>query len=186
MPVTQRANLPGPQMGYQKKRRRKTASEYKKSLQEKQILKRLYGLQERQFKKYVKETLSRMGKVQDVANELVGSLEKRLDNVVFRLGFALSRAHARQLVSHGIFLVNSKPVNIPSFKIKIGDIVTIKESKKSKPVFKDLINSLKKKEIPSWLTLDKEKFEGKIIGEPSLQEVNPPAEISLIFEFYSR
>ena len=127
-----------------------------------------------------------MGKVEDVANELIRRIEKRLDNAVFRLGFALSRSHARQLVSHGIFLVNGKPVNIPSFELKKGDIITIKESKKSKPVFKDLAVQLKRKETPLWLSLDKEKFEGKTIGEPSLQEVNPPAEISLIFEFYSR
>ena len=127
-----------------------------------------------------------MGKVEDVANELIRRIEKRLDNAIFRLGFANSRSHARQLVSHGIFLINGKPVNIPSFELKKGDIITIKESKKSKPVFKDLAVQLKKKETPLWLSLNKDNFEGKTIGEPSLQEVNPPAEISLIFEFYSR
>src|SRR3990167_1033308 len=126
--MVRRAYAPGPQ----KKRRGGSPSEYKKSLQEKQTLKRWYGLSERQFKKYVKETLLRMGKVEDVANELIRRIEKRLDNAVFRLGFALSRAHARQLVSHGIFLVNGKPVNIPSFELKKGDVITIKESKKSK------------------------------------------------------
>ena len=186
MQTVKGANPPGLQIAPQKKRRGGTPSEYKKSLQEKQILKRWYGLSERQFKKYVKETLSRMGKVEDVADELIRKLEKRLDNAVFRLGFALTRAHARQLVSHGIFLVNGKPANIPSFELKTGDIITIKESKKSKPVFKDLSVSLKKKEVHSWLSLNKDKLEGKTIGEPSLQEVNPPAEISLIFEFYSR
>ena len=186
MPISKNTNPAAPQIGPQKKRRGGTASEYKKSLQEKQTLKRWYGLSERQFKKYVKETLLRMGKVEDVANELIRRIEKRLDNAVFRLGFALSRAHARQLVSHGIFLVNGKPVNIPSFELKKGDVITIKESKKSKPVFKDLAVSLQKKEAPLWLSLNKDKFEGKTIGEPSLQEVSPPAEISLIFEFYSR
>jgi len=180
--MLKRAYPPGPQ----KKRRGGTPSEYKKSLQEKQTLKKWYGLSERQFKKYVKETLSRMGKVEDVANELIRRIEKRLDNAIFRLGFAQSRSHARQLVSHGIFLINGKPVNIPSFELKKGDIITIKESKKSKLVFKDLAVSLKRKETPLWLNLNKERFEGKTIGEPSLQEVNPPAEISLIFEFYSR
>ncbi|MBI3631418.1 MAG: 30S ribosomal protein S4 [Candidatus Staskawiczbacteria bacterium] len=179
-------NPSAPQMMPQRKRRGGTPSEYKKSLQEKQILKRWYGLSERQFKKYVKETLSRMGRVEDVANELIRRIEKRLDNAVFRLGLASSRAHARQLVAHGIFLVNGKPVNIPSFELKTGDIIAIKESKKSKPVFKDLTELLKRKDIPSWLSLNKDKFEGKTIGEPSLPEVSPPAEISLIFEFYSR
>jgi small subunit ribosomal protein S4 len=180
--MVKRAYLPG----LQKKRKRGAPSEYKKSLEEKQMLKKWYGLSERQFKKYVRETLAKMGKVQNLADEFIGRLEKRLDNVIFRLGFARSRGHARQLVSHGYFLVNQKPVNTPSFQVKKGDIITIKESKKKKPVFKDLQLLLKKKEVPLWLELDKEKFEGKIVGEPNFQEVNPPAEISLIFEFYSR
>lgn len=180
--MVKRPYAPGPQ----KKRKGGTPSEYKKSLQEKQTLKKWYGLSEKQFKKYVKRTLGRMGKVEDVANELIREIERRLDNAIFRLGFAQSRSHARQLVSHGLFLVNGKPVNIPSFELKKGDVITIKTSKTKKPIFKDLAVSLKKKDIHSWLILNKDKFEGKVVGEPSLQEVNPPAEISLIFEFYSR
>lgn len=168
------------------KRKGGSASGYKKSLQEKQTLKRWYGLSERQFKKYVNETLEKMGKVEDVANELIVKLEKRLDNVVFRLGFAKSRVQSRQLVTHGYFLVNGKPVDKPSFNVKKGDVVSIKESKKKKSVFKDLQEIIKKNETPVWLNLNKEKLEGASIGDPSLQEVNPPAEISLIFEFYSR
>ena len=105
-----RAFAPGPQ----KKRRGGTASEYKKSLDEKQTLKKQYGLSERQFKRYVQETLAKMGKVQDVSAELIGRLEKRLDNVIYRLGFAKSRVQARQMVSHAYFKINGKPVNIPS------------------------------------------------------------------------
>lgn len=180
--MVKRPYAPGPQ----KKRKGGTPSEYKKSLQEKQTLKKWYGLSEKQFKKYVKFTLERMGKVDDVANELVRKLEKRFDNAIFRLGFAQSRSHARQLVSHGLFLVNGKPVNIPSYELKKGDIITIKASKTKKPIFKDLASLLKKKDVHTWLTLNKDKAEGKVVGEPSLQEVNPPAEISLIFEFYSR
>jgi len=172
--------------GLQKKRRGGSPSEYKKSLDEKQTLKKWYGLSERQFKRYVKETLAKMGKVNDVSAELIGRLEKRLDNVIFRLGFAKSRVQARQLVSHGYFLINGKPVNIPSYQVKANDVIAIKENKKTKGAFKELTNELKRKEIPAWLQLNKEKLEAKTIGEPNLDEVKPPAEISLIFEFYSR
>jgi small subunit ribosomal protein S4 len=180
--MIKRAYAPGPQ----KKRRGGSPSEYKKSLEEKQTLKKWYGLSERQFKKYVKQTLSKMGKVDDVSAELIRRLEKRLDNVIFRLGFAKSRAQARQLVSHGYFLINSKPVNIPSYEVKKDDIISIKENKKQKGVLKELSTSLKRQEVPAWLLLNKEKLEAKTAGEPNLDEVKPPAEISLIFEFYSR
>lgn len=175
-----------PGQGGERKKRTKAASEYKKSLQEKQTLKRLYGLSERQFKRYVKETLEKMGKVENVSDELIKRLERRLDNVIFRLGFAKSRSHARQLVNHSYFLVNGKPVNIPSYQVKKGDSVAIKQTKLKKLMFTDLAAALNKMETPMWLNLDKEKFEAKTIGDPSLAEVNPPVEISLIFEFYSR
>ncbi len=169
-----------------RKRKGGSFSEYKKSLVEKQTLKKLYGLSERQFKRYVQETLEKMGKVENVSDELIRRLEKRLDNVIFRLGFAQSRKHARQLVNHAYFLVNEKPVNIPSFQVKKGDIVSIKETKRKKLVFKDLAALLKKMEMPSWLNMNKEKFECKITGDPTLAEVNPPVQIPLVFEFYSR
>lgn len=172
--------------GQDKKRRGGNPSEYKKSLVEKQTLKRWYGLSEKQFKRYVKETLERMDKVDDVSAELIRRLETRLDNVIFRLGFAKSRPQARQLVSHGYFKVNGKSVNIPSYKIENDDVIVIKENKKAKGIFKELAAELKKKEIPVWLSLNKNTLEGKSVGKPSLEEVKPPAEISLIFEFYSR
>ena len=102
------------------------------------------------------------------------------------MGFANSRVHARQMVSHGFFTINGKPVNIPSYSVKKGDIISIKESKKKKNTFKELPEKLKRREAPIWLSLDKSKLEAKSVGEPSLDEVKPPAEISLIFEFYSR
>jgi small subunit ribosomal protein S4 len=180
--MLRRAYAPGPQ----KKRRGGSPSEYKKSLDEKQTLKKWYGLSERQFKRYVKETLAKMGKVDDVSAELIRRLEKRLDNVVFRLGFAKSRAQARQLVSHDYFLINRKAVNMPSYEVKKSDVIALKEHKKAKGAFKELMNELKRKEVPAWLSFDKDKLEAKTIGEPNLDEVKPPAEISLIFEFYSR
>ena len=180
--VTKRPFAPGPQ----KKRKGGNPSEYKKSLEEKQTLKKWYGLSERQFKRYVQESLEKMDKVDDVSAELIRVLEKRLDNAIFRLGFAKSRVQARQLVSHSYFLINGKPVNIPSYQVKKEDIISIKEHKKSKGIFKELLNDLKRKEIPAWLSLNKEKLEAKTVGEPNLEEVKPPAEISSIFEFYSR
>ena len=182
-PMVKRAYPPGFE---RKGRRRRTISDYGKALKEKQKLRHWYGLSERQFKKYVKETLAKQGKVEDVSNELIKRLEKRLDNVIFRLGFAKSRIHARQLVSHGYFLVNKKPVNVSSFELKKGDVITIKKGKNKKIVFKDLPILLKKKQVSSWLELNKEKLEGKFIGEPSLEEAAPPTEIPVIFEFYSR
>ena len=175
---------PGQAMGARKKS--KAASEYKKSLQEKQALKRLYGLSEKQFKKYVKDALGKIRKVENVSDELIKNLEKRLDNVVFRLGLAKTRAQSRQLVSHAYFLINGKPVNIPSFQVKKGDVIAIKESKKKKDVFKNVKETIKGMETPLWLNMNKESLQSSIVGEPSLAEVNTPVEISLIFEFYSR
>lgn len=183
-PFAKKSGMPG--QGGERKKRTKAASEYKKSLQEKQTLKRMYGLSEKQFKRYVTETLDKMQRVENVSDELIRRLEIRLDNVVYRLGFAKTRSHSRQLVNHSYFLVNGKPVNIPSYQVQKGDVVAIKETKKKKDVFKDLAVDLKKMEAPAWLTINKEKFEGKTIGNPSLAEVNPPVEIPLIFEFYSR
>jgi small subunit ribosomal protein S4 len=168
------------------KRRKSPPSEYKKELIEKQKLKYWYGLSERQLKKYVKEVLEKRGKVEDVSTLLIQNLEKRLDNVVYRLGFAVSRDQARQLVSHKFFLVNGKPVNIPSFSLKVGDTVSLKPQKLKKAIFKDLKERLKKHQVPSWLSLDPEKFEGKVITEPKVEEVAPPVEVSAVFEFYSR
>src|SRR3989344_6961433 len=170
----------------QRKKRQGAASEYKKSLQEKQALKRLYGLSEKQFKKYVNDSLERMQKVENVSEELIRKLERRLDNVVFRLGFAKTRAQARQLVNHSYFLVNGKPVNIPSFQLDKKDKIAIKDSKKKKGIFSQLPENLKNAQIHNWLKLNKEKLEAEVVGYPNLSEVNPPVEISLVFEFYSR
>jgi small subunit ribosomal protein S4 len=172
--------------GQKRKRRPISPSEYARELREKQKLKKWYNLDEKQFKSYVKEILKKRGKVEDASALLIQNLEKRLDNVVFRLGFALSKDQARQMVSHRFFLVNGKAVNIPSFRLKVGDVVSLKPQKLKKVIFKDLKEKLKKQKIPSWLSLDFEKLEGKIVSEPKIEEVAPPVEVSSIFEFYSR
>ena len=167
-------------------KRRKTSSEYGKELREKQKLKRWYNLREKQFRKYVKEALKKRGKVENAGDLLIKKLESRLDNVVFRLGFASSHSQARQIVNHGHFLVNKRKVDIPSYQVKKGDIISLHPSSKKKTIFKNLESVLKKYEPPIWIKLDVQKLEGEIIGEPSLKEIVPPAEILSIFEFYSR
>jgi len=181
-PMVKRSYPPG-QKG---KRRRGPPSEYAKELAEKQKLKNWYNLRERQFKNYVKKVLAERGKVEDASSLLIKMLESRLDNVVFRLGFATSRAQARQLVSHGFFLVNGKPINFPSHQLKKGDVISIKPQKIKKVIFKNLKNLIKKHKVPKWLKLDATKLEGEVIGEPTLEDVMPPVELSSIFEFYSR
>jgi len=172
--------------GKKGKRRIKAPSEYGKELREKQKLKNWYNLKERQFRKYVKEVLEKRGRVKDTSSVLVKTLESRLDNVIFRLGFANSRVQAKQLVSHGHFLVSGKSIDTPSYQLKKGDVVVLKPQKIKKTIFQNLKNLLKKHKTPSWLELDIEKLEGKVIGEPTIEEVAPPVEISAIFEFYSR
>jgi len=172
--------------GKKGKRRVKALSEYGKELREKQKLKNWYNLKERQFRKYVKEVLEKRGKVKDTSASLVKTLESRLDNAIFRLGFANSRVQAKQLVSHGHFLVSGKSIDTPSYQLKKGDVVALKPQKIKKTIFQNLKNLLKKHKTPSWLELDVEKLEGKVIGEPTIEEVAPPVEISAIFEFYSR
>jgi small subunit ribosomal protein S4 len=181
-PMIKRPYPPG-QVG---KRKPAPPSEYKRELVEKQKLKNWYGLNERQLKRQVKEILEKRGKVEDASVLLVQNLEKRLDNVVYRLGFTVSRDQARQLVSHKFFLVNGKPVNIPSYKVKVGDVISFKPQKLKKAIFKDLAERLKRHSPPSWLLLDAEKFEGKVISEPKVEEIAPPFEVSAVFEFYSR
>lgn len=172
--------------GQKGKRRKGPPSEYARQLREKQKLKAIYNLREAQFKNYVKEILEKRGKVEDAAEALIQILELRLDNVVFRLGFAKSRAQARQLVSHNYFLVNGKSINIPSFRVKKGDVISIRPHKTKKVVIENLKLLLKNHKPPSWLKLNIEKLEGEVIGEPKLEEVAPPVEISTIFEYYSK
>jgi small subunit ribosomal protein S4 len=172
--------------GLKGKRRTRALSEYGKELKEKQKIRNWYNLSEHQFKKYIQEALRKRKSNENSAEFLIQKLEFRLDNVVLKLGFATSHSHARQMVSHGHFLVNGKPIDIPSYSVKIGDKISVRENSKKKNVFKDVALNLKKYQAPSWLKLDKSKPEGEILNKPTLEEVNPPAEVSSIFEFYSR
>lgn len=171
--------------GQKRKRMTRSFSEYGKELREKQKLKNWYNLREKQFRNYVKDVLKKRGK-EDAVNLLIRKLETRLDNVIFRLGFASSRAQARQLVNHGLFLVNGKAIDIPSYQTKKGDEITLHSRLLKKPFSQNLKNSLKKYQPPSWISLDKEKLKGKVKSLPSFEEAAPPAEIPVIFEYYSR
>jgi len=173
---------PGPKA----KKRVRALSEYGKELKEKQKLKNCYNLEERQFRKYVREILKARGKVADAGVALIKTLESRLDNVVFRLGFAPSRTAARQIVSHGHFMVNDKPVDIPGYLVKKGDKISLKPSSVKKTMFQKISPLLKKHNPPSWLKLDAKSLGGKVADSPSLEEAAPPAELSSIFEFYSK
>lgn len=162
---------------------RRTVSEYGAQLAEKQKLCRIYNIRERQFKRYFREASKEKG---ILGENIVRKLETRLDNVVFRLGWADSRRQARQLVNHGHFLVNGKKVNIPSYQVKPKDEIKIRPSSLKKAPFKDFATKLKKHETPKWLSLDKEKIMGKVLSLPSLEDANIPVDMHMVIEYYSR
>jgi len=172
--------------GMKGKRRSRGLSEYGKELSEKQKLRNWYNLRERQFSNYVMEILNKKEQSEGAGEQLIKKLEGRLDNVIFRLGFAPSRGLSRQLVNHGHFLINGKSVDVPSYQVKKEDVITVKPSAKKLKYFQEIVPVLKKTQAPSWIQFDAGKMEAKITGESSLEEAAPPAEISSIFEFYSK
>lgn len=172
--------------GQRAKKRRSSLSEYGKELAEKQKMKRWYQLSESQFKKYVKEVRADRAKVENVASALVAKLETRLDNVIFRLGWARSRGHANQLAGHGHFLVNGKKIDIPSAHLKIGDVISVREGSKNKDTLKDILETAKKQTVPSWISFDAQKVEGKIVKIPTFEDVQLPSDVTTVFEHYSR
>ncbi|MCK5475547.1 MAG: 30S ribosomal protein S4 [Candidatus Pacebacteria bacterium] len=161
--------------------RRMGLSEYGIQLREKQKVKRTYGLLEKQFRKYYDMANSMKGNTGVLLSTL---LERRMDNVVYRLGLAESRNHARQLVNHGHFLLNGIKTDIPSCLLKEGDVISIKNDKGV--YFQNLKNVLKNQQVPSWLSLDLQKIEGKVVSSPTLDEIDMNSNIHLIIEFYSK
>lgn len=165
------------------------SSEYGKQLQEKQKLKNLYNLKETQFKNIIKKILDSRKKTirDDISKVLIKNLEGRLDNVIFRLGLAVSRKQARQLVSHSYFFVNGKTVDIPSYIVKKGDVISVKKQKLKKGIFKNIsVEALKKNKTIPWINFDVDNWEAKIVDEPTFPEGDFPVNISTVFEFYSR
>jgi len=177
--------------GLKGKRRRGSVSEFSRELKEKQKLRRWYGLGETQFKKYVKEILQKARtlkgkKALDPEQALIAKLEARLDNVVFRLGLVTSRRLARQLVSHGYFLVNDHAVNIPSYQVKKGDEIKVRPTKAGRKIYQSFMAAAKRPKTPDWLRLDPQNLSAKVLAAPTVEKDALPAEIPSIFEYYSR
>lgn len=160
---------------------RKKVSDYGLQLREKQKAKRFYGLQETQFRNLFDKAARKKG---ITGENLLILLETRLDNVVFRLGFASSRKEARQLVTHGHFTVNGKKVDIPSYAVKPGDVIKIKEKSASSPKFKEIKDMAIT--VPAWMTVDVDKLEGKVVAMPTREEIDTPVAEHLIVELYSK
>ena len=163
--------------------RRGKLSDYAVQLREKQKLRNTYGVMEGQFRNYYNKAVMQEGVTGD---SLIKLLERRLDNVVYRLGFALSRAQARQLVTHRHFHVNGHIVNIPSFIVKPGDEVSIKEKSRDMVPFKEALETGAQRPAPAWLEKDADGFSAKVVAEPVRADLEIPIDESLIIEYYSR
>lgn len=163
--------------------RRGRASEYGVRLREKQKVKRYYGLWERQFMKLFREAEKGTG---NTGSSLLSLLERRLDNVVFKLGFAPSRAAARMTVVQGHIHVNGRRVNIPSYRVRVGDKITVKEADKSKKLIRARLEELGEPHVQNWLKLDLVKLEGDVVAMPTREDVTIPVEENLIVELCSQ
>lgn len=158
-------------------------SEYGIQLREKQKVKRIYGLLEAQFRLYYDRASRRKGKT---GENLLMALEQRLDNVVFRMGFADTRAEARQLVRHAHVTVNGRKVNIPSYQVRVGDKIAIREKSRKIGRIQQSLEAVDRRGFPSWIEVDKEKFEGLFKGLPVREELTLPIQEQLIVELYSK
>jgi len=172
--------------GMRAKKHRSALSEYGAQLAEKQKIRRIYNISEKQFRKYFEEASKARGVVAEV---LLTKLETRLDNVISRLGLTGSRAKARQIVGHGHILLNNRRVNIPSINVKKGDVIEIRKGSLGKVLFRDLEIKLKKYNPPSWLSIEKKEnneFKASVLGMPLREEIEIPVDLAMIVEFYSR
>ena len=163
--------------------RMRKSSDYSIQLREKQKVRRMYGIMEGQFLKYYKEA----DRLKGITGEnLLALLEKRLDNVVYRIGFANSRRQARQLVKHEHIFVNGKRVNIPSFIVSVNDVVSVREKSQKVEVITDSFEAVARRGVPSWLEVDKATFQATVKTEPERQEITMPIQEQLIVELYSK
>lgn len=162
-------------------RNNRKMSEYGLQLREKQRAKFIYGILEKQFR----NTFEKASKKKGITGEnLLIMLEERLDNVVYRLGLSTTRREARQLLVHRHFTVNGKIVNIPSYQVKPGDVIKVREKSQSSPKFKEIKEM--QVGVPAWLSIDREKLEGKVLADPTREEIDTPIEEHLIVELYSK
>jgi len=163
--------------------RRRKPSDYREQLREKQKVKRIYGIAERQFRGYYYKA-SRMKGV--TGENLIQLLERRLDNVVYRLGFASDHAEARQLVRHGHFKINGRRVNIPSYLVRANDLVEVKEASRKVARITDSLGAVDRRGVPQWLELQKDAFQGRVKTNPAREDVTLPIREQLIVELYSK
>ena len=194
-PIAKRAkalNLSPAAMGYAKKTTernkagnlRKKTSEYALQLTEKQKVKFVYGMLEKQFRAYYEKATRMQGKA---GENLLTLCERRLDNVVYRLGFAMTRREARQLTTHGHFTVNGQRVDIPSYQVKVGDVIAVREKSRSSVKFKRLLGEdAVQVNVPKWLEHAKNTLEGKVVALPARDDIDFPVEEHLIVELYSK
>lgn len=176
-----RPTPPGQQRRFGMRRRR--VSDRALQLQEKQRARFTYGIMERQFRRYYKDAMRRAGVTGET---LVRLLEQRLDNVVFRLGFADSRAQARQIVRHGHIALNGRPTDIPSCAVKVGDEITWSPSGQRTELLKIMRETIQSKEVPDWLGLDAASMSGRVISQPDVAQVGAKFDPAVIVEYYSR
>ncbi|NLM73538.1 MAG: 30S ribosomal protein S4 [Clostridiaceae bacterium] len=176
--IARRPYAPG-QHGAQKKK----LSGYGLQLREKQKAKRFYGILESQFRKYFEMANRKKGITGEILLQL---LESRLDNVVYRMGFATTRAEARQLVTHAHFVVNGKKVNIPSYLVKVGDEIAVSEKGRKSPRFKEILDITGSKVVPKWLEVDQENLKGKVVALPEREDIDLNVQETLIVELYSK
>jgi small subunit ribosomal protein S4 len=180
--LERRGTLPG-QHGPSMRDRRPKASDYSLQLREKQKMRRIYGILESQFRRYFREALKRRGVT---GAELLILLERRLDNVVYRLGFAPSRAAARQLVSHAHFNVNDYPVDKPSYLVKPGDKISVREASRKLKYFRELAADKADVPTPAWLTVDRATLTGFVNALPKREDIDVRLNEQLVVEYYSR
>jgi small subunit ribosomal protein S4 len=176
----EKRNLPPGQHG---KARKAKMLGYGLQLREKQKVKRTYGVLENQFRRYFEAADRQRGITGETLLQL---LERRLDNAIYRLGFATSRPQARQLVKHGHFLVNGKKVDIPSYQLRQGDVVTLRQSSEKNPAILHAMEEVKGRGVPEWLSLDAAAPSGRVLSLPTREQINLPVQEQLIVELYSK
>lgn len=179
----ERRGYPPGQHGKGAQFRRRRESDYNRQLRAKQKARRMYGILERQFRRYYEQSVSRRGLT---GLNLLQVLESRLDNVVFRLGFADSRAQARTLVTHGHFTVNGRRTDVPSMLVSPGDVVSVRQGSLDRTYFKDLQALAEDKNVPAWLSRDLKAISGAMIRMPERSEIDSNLQEQLIVEYYSR
>lgn len=169
--------------GQHGQRRTGKMSDYHLQLREKQKVRRIYGILEKQFRRYYYRAEKQKGVT---GTNLLVLLETRLDNIVFRMGFASSRSQARQLVRHGHFLVNGRPVNIPSFQVRVDAVIDVKEESRKVPAVMEAVETVVRRGIPNWLEVEKENFRGVVKALPKREDLAMPIQEQLIVELYSK